>query len=96
MPKKRKVINCETLEVYESISDLSRKLNISPQRLYQAIYRNSKMNNVYYDFFDDWIYRTDKDKEEYCYKNNIFFLKGKHKALPYVEKMEKCKKYQTD
>ena len=87
--KKRKIIDLETLEVYESVHDCARKLGCSAPNVVHNILPRRKVMGKLLDYYDDWLNMTDREKEEYCYKNNIFFLRGKHTAKRSIELIEK-------
>lgn len=74
MRKKIKVIDIETLELFESITDCARTLGVTVGGLYNNILIGCKTKGRRLDFFEDWRYLTPKQKEKHTRKNNIFFL----------------------
>lgn len=84
MPSKRKIIDCETLEIYDSLTELGKQLNVSPARIQYTIVYGGRVKNKKFEYFDEWILLDDKEKELYTYKKNIFFLRGIH-TMQYEE-----------
>lgn len=83
MPAKVKLINCITLEVYDSYIDLAERLGYTVQAVYQRISMNRPIDHVMYVSYDDWLYWSDKEKERYSHLSNIYFLNGLHNLDKY-------------
>lgn len=77
MPDKIKIIDCETLEIFESMTHAAKILKVSPQRVHYSILYNERVGGRKLEHYDYWVELHDQDKEAYTYRNNIFFLKGK-------------------
>ena len=73
----RKIINLETLELYDSVSSLSSKLKVSPQRVYMAVMMGQRIKRQLFEYYDFWKELPDLEKESHTFRNNIFFLNGK-------------------
>lgn len=72
---KRKMIDCETLEVFDSISDVAKRLNTTPANILQCIWRNGRPRGRKIEYLDFWEEcMTAKEKEKYTRKNNIYFM----------------------
>lgn len=72
--KKRPVIDLETLEVWESLSQCARSLNVSNNTIFQAIEISCKAKGRRLEYFDWWLGWDNRDKEKYTRKNNIYFI----------------------
>ena len=72
--KKRPVIDLETLEVWESLSQCARSLNVSTTDIFQAIEIGFKAKGRRLEYFDWWLGWDNRDKEKYTRKNNIYFI----------------------
>ena len=70
------VIDIETLEVFPSMAKASEKYRLSVPALYSAITRGTKFAGRRFEYLQDWQYWTDREKEKFTRKNNIYFLKG--------------------
>lgn len=71
-----RVINIETLEIFDSVAEVARKHNICYNAVYNSILFGYKTKGTRYEYFDDWKFWTDKQKEKHTRKNNIFFIGG--------------------
>lgn len=74
--KARKIIDMETLEVYQSVHDASRKLKCNASNITRNINVGWKIMGKKLEYFDEWILLDDKEKQKYSVKNNIYFMKG--------------------
>ena len=71
----RKIIDMETLEIYNSMSDAAKKLNCTPSLVFLTIIRGNRAKGRKLEYLDFWIEcMTAKEKERYTRKNNIYFL----------------------
>lgn len=83
---KKKIIDVETLEVWESVVSCAEALGVSSQAVLAAIVRGGtcggpgywakrKNNGRRLEYFDYWneVY-TPEEKERFTKKNNIFWL----------------------
>lgn len=73
MRAKVKVIDIETLEIFESITACARMLGVTVGGVYNNILIGCKTKGRRFDFFEDWQYLESKEKEKHTRKNNIFF-----------------------
>lgn len=71
--RKVKVIDIETLEVFESMRACARKLNVRTSSIFGNILLKHKTKGRRFEYFDDWQYWTSKEKEKNTRKNNIYF-----------------------
>lgn len=53
-PNRRKVICCETEEVYDSATEASRKLNVSKSTVATAIRRNNAVKGFHFKYLDEY------------------------------------------
>ena len=70
------VIDIETLEVFPSMAKAAEKYGLSVPALCSAITRGTKFAGRRFEYLQDWQYWTDREKEKFTRKNNIYFLKG--------------------
>lgn len=76
--KKRKIINIETLEVFNSLTDVAKKYNCFPSAVFNNIVFNYKTKGNRFEYFDEWTFWTSKEKEKFTKRNNIFFMRSKN------------------
>lgn len=70
------VIDIETLEVFPSMVKAAEKYGLSVPALCSAITLGTKFAGRRFEYLQDWQYWTDREKEKFTRKNNIYFLKG--------------------
>ena len=70
----KKVINIETLEVFESLTSAAIKHNVRASVLFNNILFKYKTKGNRFEYFDNWKYWSNKEKEKFTRKNNIFFI----------------------
>lgn len=73
MASKKKVINIETLEIFRSIGQAASHYKVTHNGIVNAIIYGTKVKGNRVEFFEDWIFWTNKDKEKYTRKYNIYF-----------------------
>jgi hypothetical protein len=73
----RKIIDIETLEVFGSLSELAEDLGCSTANICLSILRSCRCMGRRLEYLDEWIWWTDKEKEQWTRKNGIYFLRGK-------------------
>lgn len=71
---KRKIINLETLEVFNSLTDAAKALGVTVAGVYNGILLRKKCKGQHFEFLDEWFYYTSQEKEKWTGKNNIYFL----------------------
>lgn len=70
----KKVINLETLEIYNSQKEAAIKLGTHPTNIWRAILMGHKAKGNRIEDFEMFTYMTNKEKEKYTRKNNIYFI----------------------
>lgn len=74
MPRKVKVIDMETLEVWNSLEECAKYLGVSRATICQGINRNGRTKHRRLEYLYYWLALPSRDKEKYSRKNNIYFL----------------------
>lgn len=74
MGKSSKIINIETLEVYDSVTECAKANNVTWKALYYDIIRGWRCNGQLFEYLDYWEALTAKEKETHTVKNNIYFF----------------------
>lgn len=72
----KRIIDIETLETYRTFRECGEKIGCSGVYVYESILRGCKCKGHRFEYLEEWIHWTDKEKEKYTRKNNIYFLKG--------------------
>ena len=72
----KRIIDIETLETYRTTRECGEKFGCSGICVYESILRGIKCKGHRFEYLEDWINWTDKEKEKHTRKNNIYFLKG--------------------
>lgn len=70
------VINAETLELYGSQREVARIEGVSVPMVCNAINSERPIKGTMYAMLEDWQWWSDKEKEKFTRKNNIYFLRG--------------------
>lgn len=74
MVKARKIIDIQTLEVFESLKTCADSLGVSKAAVFNAILYGGKCKGRKFEYLDEWLVWTTKEKERHTAKNNIYFL----------------------
>lgn len=77
MSRRRAIINCETLEYYDSVRGAAKCLGCNPANIVRNIITNRKTKGYILDYYDEWIYLSDAEKQKHSIKNNIYFMGGR-------------------
>ena len=72
----KRIIDIETLETYRTLGECGEKIGCSKEHIYQAILNMRKAKGHRFEYLEEWINWTDKEKDKHTRKNNIYFLKG--------------------
>lgn len=72
----KRIIDIETLETYRTLRECGEKIGCSGVCVYESILRCCKCKGHRFEYLEEWIHWTDKEKEKHTRKNNIYFLKG--------------------
>lgn len=72
----KRIIDIETLETYRTLRECGEKIGCSAECVYMSIQNNRKARGHRLEYLEEWINRTDKEKEKHTRKNNIYFMKG--------------------
>lgn len=70
------VINAETLELYASQREVARIEGVSVPMVCISINSERPIKGTMYAMLEDWQWWSDKEKEKFTRKNNIYFLRG--------------------
>lgn len=71
---KKKIINIETLEIFNSLSDVARVLGTSASNVHNGILLTHKVKGQRLEYLSDYETWTSREKEKHTRKNNIYFL----------------------
>lgn len=69
----RKVIDIENLEVFESLTECARNLNVRPVSIFGNILLKYKTKGRRFEYLDEWLHWTSKEKEKNTRKNRYYF-----------------------
>jgi len=72
----KRIIDIETLETYRTLRECAEKIGCSAECVYMSILNGRKARGHRFEYFEDWQYWTDQEKEKWTRKNNIYFMKG--------------------
>lgn len=72
----KRIIDIETLETYRTLRECGEKIGCSAECVYMSIQNNRKARGHRFEYLEEWINWTDKEKEKWTRKNNVFFIKG--------------------
>ena len=72
----KRIIDIETLETYRTARECGEKFGCSGVCVCESILIGCKCKEHRFEYLEEWINWTDKEKEKYTRKNNIYFLKG--------------------
>lgn len=72
----KRIIDIETLETYRTSQECGKKIGCSPECVYWSIQNGTKARGHRLEYLEDWQYWTDKEKEKWTRKNNIYFMNG--------------------
>lgn len=75
----KRIIDIETLETYRTLRECGEKIGCSGVCVYKSILIGIKCKGHRFEYLEDWINWTDKEKEKHTRKNNIYFMKGAKK-----------------
>lgn len=70
------VINAETLELYRSQREVAKIEGVSVPAVLNAINSERPIKGTMYAMLEDWQWWSDREKEKFTRKNNIYFLRG--------------------
>ena len=70
----RKIINIETLEVYPSVVKCANVYGVTDAAIISAIILGNRCKGQRFEYFDEYQYWTNKEKEKHTRRNNIFFI----------------------
>jgi hypothetical protein len=72
----KRIIDIETLETYRTLRECGEKIGCSAECVYMSILNGRKARGHRLEYLEEWINWTDKEKEKWTRKNNIYFIKG--------------------
>lgn len=70
----RKIIDMETLQVWNTLTECARDLKVTPAAITRMIQVQYRVKGRRLEYLDFWLQLHPKDKERYSKKSNIFFL----------------------
>lgn len=70
----RKVINIETLEIFPSVIKCAKAYGVTDAAVISAIILAHRCKHQRFEYFDEWLWWTNKEKGRYTRKNNIYFI----------------------
>lgn len=70
------IINAETLELYASQREVANIEGVSVPMVSRYIASERPIKGTMYAMLEDWQWWSDKEKEKFTRKNNIYFLGG--------------------
>lgn len=69
----KRIIDIETLEWFDSLSDCAGKIGCSKPNVYKAILEGIKCKGRRFEYLDVWLTWNSREKEKFTRKNNIYF-----------------------